>query len=193
MFLFDKEQNTFTASGQSTMDGAGGVRMLRVVWVSFLVCMAIVGVLGLALQTMSHATMLPNWLHTADQPAAAWLAAGMFLGGALSLSVGADNGVLNWEWTPPKVLIGLILFSATLGAAAHQVSVLRAGIASALAILAVITGYAAYDALQRGDPLGIQSSWGGLGGGLGGWQLSRSAGLVLITLAAIAGAVMSLR
>jgi hypothetical protein len=167
-------------------------RVLRFVMTLFFFAMPLILLLVVVFLALDRPGVLPAWLHP-DLAAGAWLAGGMCLGAALTLSLGASESVLDWEWSPPRALVAIILFGASLDAVLHPAGVLGAAIAASLAILAVTAGFAAYEALRRGDAIGIQSSWGGLGGGLGGWQLSRAAGLALLTLAALAGAVMSLR
>jgi hypothetical protein len=164
--------------------------MLRVIWMVILVCLALTGLAALVFAALPHLTTHDFGLGKAPL---AWFAAGLFAGGTLAISAAASEAQLEWGWSPPRVLIGIILFSAALAACLQEVPVLKAGIAAALAILVVLAGNAAMDASHRGDPLSLQSSWGGLGGGLGGWQLSRSAGLLLVMIVAACAAVASLR
>jgi hypothetical protein len=56
---------------------------------------------------------------------------------------------------------------------------------------AAITLSACVQAIRDSHGIGMESSWGGFGGGLGGWHLSKSASLALLTLALAGAAVAS--
>jgi hypothetical protein len=45
-------------------------------------------------------------------------------------------------------------------------------------------------AIRDSNGIGIDSNWGGFGGGLGGWHLNKAASLGLVTLA-LAGAAVA--
>jgi hypothetical protein len=47
--------------------------------------------------------------------------------------------------------------------------------------------------LRMGGSVGIESRWGGLGGGIGGWSLSRGASLLLVALVLIASTIALVR
>jgi len=82
------------------------------------------------------------------------------------------------------ILAGLLLASA-LG----HISLPRALVLAAFLIAAIVAAIHAMDASAR-EPVELRSNWGGLGGGLGGWRLSRPAVLLLLALA-LAGAAVA--
>jgi hypothetical protein len=55
---------------------------------------------------------------------------------------------------------------------------------------AFVTLSACVQAIRDSNGIGIDSNWGGFGGGLGGWHLSKAASLALVTLA-LAGAAVA--
>jgi hypothetical protein len=81
------------------------------------------------------------------------------------------------------LLTGIVL--GEVGVAAASVALLAGGAAAVIATRAS-------DLLMRGDRVELESHWGGLGGGLGGWRLSPAAGLVLLALVFLGTAVGAL-
>jgi hypothetical protein len=86
-------------------------------------------------------------------------------------------------------MLALCLLLALAGAALGQISVPRALLIGLCAGISVIAAIDLREALPR-DPLLMRSNWGGLGSGLGGWELSRSAVLLGVVLA-FAGAALT--
>jgi hypothetical protein len=78
---------------------------------------------------------------------------------------------------------------AGVGAASKEISFLSACVVVPLALGALVTVFQLLSALAYGGAIEVESRWGGLGGGLGGWRLSREASLLLLALALIAGTV----
>ncbi|HYO77829.1 MAG TPA: hypothetical protein VE010_15325 [Thermoanaerobaculia bacterium] len=70
---------------------------------------------------------------------------------------------------------------------------LAMGIAALFANIAVIFLARLIGGLDRGDSLGIESHWGGLGGGVGGWRISRVTVYLIctVTFAALAALALS--
>jgi hypothetical protein len=63
---------------------------------------------------------------------------------------------------------------------AAAIAILSGGVALVLLVAALRIIDTAIRLFARGERIEVQSQWGGLGGGLGGWQLSRLASLVLL-------------
>ena len=86
-----------------------------------------------------------------------------------------------------RLLVACLILAAC-GAAFGQISMIRALLAGLFAGGAIIAALEMRDVLRESQ-LELRSSWGGLGGGLGGWEVSRSAVLLLMALA-FAGAAL---
>lgn len=69
---------------------------------------------------------------------------------------------------------------------------LTMGIAALFANIAVIFLARLIGGLNLGDSLGIESHWGGLGGGVGGWRISRVAVYLICTVTFAALAALTL-
>jgi hypothetical protein len=67
------------------------------------------------------------------------------------------------------VVNGLIVFGAVSGA----LDILMAALLALFVSLTIAFVFEAVRSLEQGDGFAIDSHWGGLGGGLGGWQVSR--------------------
>jgi uncharacterized membrane protein len=70
---------------------------------------------------------------------------------------------------------------------------LAVGMAALFAALAVLFLARLIGSLESGESLGVESHWGGLGGGVGGWRVSRAAVYLICTatFAALAAVAMS--
>ncbi len=101
-----------------------------------------------------------------------------------------ESGDLHPLLVSPVREIGiaiLLLLVALIAAALGQISLPRALVLATLLAAALSIVIRAIEAIER-DPVELRSGWGGLGGGLGGWRLSRSAVLLLLTLVLIGAA-----
>jgi hypothetical protein len=76
-------------------------------------------------------------------------------------------------------LFGVVLFGAVVTGHLDAIRFAIAVLAGGAALVAVSR---AAEVLAKGGRIELQSNWGGLGGGLGGWSLSPAAGLVLLVL-----------
>ena len=85
------------------------------------------------------------------------------------------------------IVAGLL---ATVAVAHGQVPAINAALAYILGMTALIAGIRCTDALGRGESLGVESHWGGLGGSSGGWRLLPATGLAVLTLS-FAGAAIA--
>ena len=83
-------------------------------------------------------------------------------------------------------LAALFLFAQKQGLPAAQ-----SAIALLLAVIAMLAALRCFDRLGKGETIGIESHWGGLGGGSSGWRLSSATSLALLALA-FAGASLAL-
>jgi hypothetical protein len=64
-----------------------------------------------------------------------------------------------------------------------------AAIALVLMVLALAAALRCIDLLGRGEPLGFESHWGGLGGGGGGWRILPTTGLAVLVLTFLGAAL----
>jgi hypothetical protein len=117
------------------------------------------------------------------------------------------QGVWNRRWdeyfrgaTPPTApgpflqfrgvnfAIGCVTLGVVVGMALGEIKVAYGAGAILAAAGALIALSRVFRLIEDGGPIEIESNWGGLGGGLGGWRLSAAAALVLVTLAFAGGA-----
>ena len=84
----------------------------------------------------------------------------------------------------------LCLVLGLVAAAFGHLTIPRALLMALFATAAIGIAIHAVTALET-DPMELQSGWGGLGGGLGGWRLSRPTVLILLALAFAGAAVVS--
>jgi hypothetical protein len=70
-----------------------------------------------------------------------------------------------------------------------RIEALPAALVLICGTLALLAGFYAFDGLARGDAVAIDSHWGGLGGGLGGWRLSPISTLLLLALALLGATI----
>jgi hypothetical protein len=77
------------------------------------------------------------------------------------------------------VVNGLIVFGAVSGA----LDILVAALLALFVSLTIVFGLEAFRSLEHGDGFAVDSHWGGLGGGLGGWQVSRPLVFLIAALA----------
>ncbi len=80
----------------------------------------------------------------------------------------------------------LLLFAAV---ARESFPAAKAAIAFVLGVLALVAGMRCIDLLGRGESIGIESHWGGLGGGSGGWRLLPATALAILALSFAGGAL----
>lgn len=101
------------------------------------------------------------------------------------------NGDLSFLLASPWreiVIFAALLLVSLLACLAGHLSVPRAVLLSAFATAAIGAAIHAVQALEA-EPFEMQSHWGGLGGGMGGWRLSRAAVLILLALGFAGAAV----
>jgi len=129
-------------------------------------------------------------------PTAMILLIGMLCGGGfvwgMSYYVRPTDGkpAIAYAAVLPLVLLATILLIAA-AVASGRLEPGPAALALVLILLATLGGLQTYDSLGKGEEIGIESHWGGLGGGSGGWRLLPPTGLAILTLA-FAGAAMAL-
>jgi hypothetical protein len=159
--------------------------VLPLVPAAVLIVYAIVGAL-LLLKTGSPLLAWRDWLTIP----AAILAGGLGWRGLTHSQ--ADDA------TPPRSLpaLGLANLAALLFLLVRPPLTNPGGLIIALifAGAASVTLSLCLQTIRDGDGIGMESSWGGFGGGLGGWRLTRAASLALVvlTLACAAIAVLQL-
>ena len=85
----------------------------------------------------------------------------------------------------------LIVPDAGRGTRADE-KLLVVGLAMLFAAMAVIFLLRLINSRESGDTLGLESHWGGLGGGVGGWRISNAAVYLICTAAFTALAVVVL-
>lgn len=76
---------------------------------------------------------------------------------------------------------GMVVLLCT-GVARGAVDPVRAALVLACATATLVTAAYALAAMRRGDQIGMNSHWGGLGGGLGGWRISAPTATILLAL-----------
>jgi hypothetical protein len=72
-----------------------------------------------------------------------------------------------------------------------QLSFGRASLIVILGGVALVTAAAALERFRKGEDVELESNWGGLGGGLGGWRVSSVACLSLMAVIFAASAVVT--
>jgi hypothetical protein len=87
------------------------------------------------------------------------------------------------------VPVGFLAAGAMVGVAAGEISVVHATLLIVLGGVAIAAFARIIEMLGHGDAIELQSHWGGLGNGLGGWRLSPVTSLILLALFATSGAV----
>jgi hypothetical protein len=134
----------------------------------------------------------PHWAPYAGMFGIGWLcgAAGM---------LGAVGSLQTADFRNAEFLGGLIIFVAVavfvfagvqagqIKFAAAAVTLLMSGVALAFLSTALRLLAKVVSLFDQGYPIGVESQWGGLGGGMGGWHMSRLAGMVLLTAMLIGG------
>jgi hypothetical protein len=93
--------------------------------------------------------------------------------------------ILPWARIGSIAIVILLVASALLG----DTVLVRAGLALGFAGAALAAAYHTFIELRRGRPLETESRFGGLGGGLGGWRISSTASLLLLTVVLTGAAV----
>lgn len=86
---------------------------------------------------------------------------------------------------PLNVAIIVIVMLLGAGLITDSISAERAAIVGLAGIAAVAVLSRLLASLDGGKSVGVESSWGGLGGGLGGWGISPPAVLIVILLAVL--------
>jgi hypothetical protein len=139
-------------------------------------------------------------------PQSAWNAAMFGIGwlcaaGLISMTLTASRLLDYKEPKFPLAIIVFIIFALFVlaGVTAGEfklanaaITVLLGGIVLLLLSTALEVIFAAVRMFLEGHRIEVQSQWGGLGGGLGGWQISQLAGMVLLAAMLIAGSLGAL-
>lgn len=86
------------------------------------------------------------------------------------------------------ILAGVIT-SLDVAVETHELHGVRATLVSLFAGLSVISAFYALEGIRTEHGISLESSWGGLGGGLGGWRLSGAGAATLLTLILCGGTV----
>lgn len=125
-----------------------------------------------------------------------WVA-GVVAGVGLVAALGLIS-TLSTAMLRTALMTSLVLGLTGLLVAGIQAGTLQAPAAAVILILGTImlpVTFATLDALAEDEGVRFDTHWGGLGGSLGGWRLSRAATLILLLLAlggAVVGASMGL-
>lgn len=118
----------------------------------------------------------------------------IFIGyGVIFIGFRRQQGMPGYLSNTATLSCALLLFAgALIGAALGQIGLPRAMLLAVFTTVAFDLASRAIEAVNDG-PVGVQTTWGGLGGGLGDWQISRAATLtgltVVFALAAAASAI----
>ena len=86
--------------------------------------------------------------------------------------------------TPIAIIVIALLMGLGILGQASPINV----IAYLLATFGVLAGGHAFDLLRKGESIGIDQNWGGLGGGGGGWTMTPTLVATLICAASLLGA-----
>lgn len=114
---------------------------------------------------------------------------GLILLMVLAAVLGEDEDLLR-GFSP--IVIGAFLFALP-GAVGHEISFLSGTVLVLLALGEFITVSYLVHLLRIGESIELESKWGGLGGGLGGWRMSPAAGLLVLAIALAAAAAASIQ
>jgi hypothetical protein len=136
----------------------------------------------------------PHWL----QPVATAESSLLFVLGGFAVGVAITAFAYGRaQRNAPTSWTCIVLFCAAIVAvAAVRTDQLSFGQALPIVILggvAVIAASAAIARFEKGDRVEMESHWGGLGGGLGGWRISAVTILSLLALAFAGAAVVAAR
>lgn len=98
------------------------------------------------------------------------------------------ESIATRRWFVYVRLAGMGLWAATtglivFGAAKGGIAAVPAGLVALFASLAILFALETFRSLEAGEGFAVESHWGGLGGGLGGWRISRP--LIFLTAALV--------
>jgi len=114
-----------------------------------------------------------------------------FLGGiAVTLFYTLIRPII-WSTSSRASVASIVLASGVLaGAALREISLTKATLIIVIGSLALFTFVRLSEMMDEGsETIELQSNWGGLGGGLGGWHISPATGLLLLALVLTGGVV----
>lgn len=90
-------------------------------------------------------------------------------------------------------VFALLVFAAAiliwLGVDRGAIEPLRGGLLLVLVVLTIASALTVLSMLRRGGAIGVRSHWGGLGNGMGGWQVLPTTVAFLLTLAFLGATV----
>jgi hypothetical protein len=172
--------------------------MLRNIGVALLVALAIIGMAalsGIAVFWLAPGVWSGPWILTNtilnEHPRLLLLVA------ATSLGIAALIGALSesWEFPPKPAQLATMLVTACAGVSVvfHEISVLQAGLVVSLSAIGILAAWRALELLSDGDTIELRSHWGGIGGGLGGWQISPLGVLIILVIITVFSAVEVVR
>lgn len=159
----------------------------------------LIAIVAVAIAMLSLAYALsgpdvPQWL----QPVAAHERMLFYVLGGFMAGVGVTVfAYTQAERNAPTSWIYIVLFcSAVMATAAvqtDQLSFSQALLVVLLGSVALVAAGSAISRFQKGDRVELESHWGGLGGGLGGWRVSAVTMLSLLALMFAGSAVVAVR
>jgi hypothetical protein len=134
----------------------------------------------------------PQWMqHVAAHESTLLYVVGGFAAGA-GVTV---FGFIQAERSAPTSWVYIVLFCAAVMAVAairgDQLSFGRAILIVILGSMALVAAAAALERFRKGEDVELESNWGGLGGGLGGWRVSSVTCLSLLAVIFAASAVVA--
>ena len=140
--------------------------------------------------TNSHRTSLHLWPDAALQvPSYVLLACGIAVGVLATVTVywiaGSQSLVRieGYETTWSLIALFCVAVMALAATGAGEMSFTHAALLIVAGSIALVAAAHAIRLLGQGETIELQSQWGGLGGGLGGWRITPVTSLVLLALA----------
>lgn len=144
------------------------------------------------MRIVPNVPLIPAWLVFATGPVCA-------AAGTLVLLLVIQGGAFSSGDRKRVIVFGnyraiaIFLFGACMvgSALAGEIHLLTAAIVFLFGIIGMIAAMQIIDSLGAGDTFEIQSHWGGLGSGMGGWRLSPVTSLAIIVLVFLGAAALS--
>jgi hypothetical protein len=92
----------------------------------------------------------------------------------------------SWFYVPLFCMVIMTIAAAR----ADQMSFVQASLIIVFGSVALSAAAAALSSFRKGEAIELQSNWGGLGGGLGGWRLSSATSLAVLAFLFAGGAAV---
>lgn len=156
-------------------------RFLRAIGLLSIVCIGLVLFSGepINLHFRPRATNVPV-------PQFVLLLIGMLLGGAAVFLLGHRS---QWTSGPEETAIAAIAVLVLFGGIAGQIDFVRGAMLIIVGVATLLVLRQLVERMKAGESVEVQSHWGGLGGGLGGWRMSPAMVLLIVGIVLFGGAL----